>query len=364
MKAAILGMGEWRPETVRDNTAWPADFGARNSTHRDMSAFLELRADGEPDPYDLMTARHLAPEAQDPFAGTTYRRVADDDVTSCEAEVRAGRAALADARVKAEDVDYILSWAGVPDRVTPPSAPRVGHLLGATSAISIGMDMACATIVGQLSFASALIESGRARNVLITDSHFATRAFAFVHPASPGFGDAATAVVVGPSEPSGILATFGASHGEYYDIVAWRRSEENNTPWYEAGGPMYLGSYDRDGFAAVLRNTLRFGHDTVTEAARRSGIPASSIDALACVQPRRWVPAGIAEALGLSPDRAPQTYDELANLGACGVITNLIEARRRGLLSRRPDGQPATVALYAQGAGFTRGAVIVRWLAG
>jgi 3-oxoacyl-[acyl-carrier-protein] synthase-3 len=363
MKAAILGIGEWRPESIRDNSAWPADFGARTTAHQDMSAYLDFRAEGGGDLYDSITARLLAPEAGDPFAGTTHRRIADIEVTSCEADARAARVALADAHVQAADIDYILSWAGVPDRITPPSAPRVGHLLGATRAIGIGMDMACATLVGQLSFAASLIESGRARHVLITGSHLATRAFSFLHPASPGFGDAATAVVVGPSERSGILGMFGVSHGDYYDTVAWRRSEKSDTPWYDAGGPMYLGSYDRDGFVQILRNTIRFGHETVTEAARRSGLSASDIDVLASVQPRRWVPVGVAEALGLSPDQAPQTYDELANLGTCGIVTNLLEARRRGLLNSRRDGEPATVAIYAQGAGFTRAAMIVRWVA-
>jgi hypothetical protein len=58
-----------------------------------------------------------------------------------------------------------------------------------------------------------------------------------------------------------------------------------------------------------------------------------------------------------------QTYDELAHLGACGVVANLIEGRRLGLLGQKADGKPATACIYAQGAGFTRGAAIVRWVA-
>jgi 3-oxoacyl-[acyl-carrier-protein] synthase III len=77
---------------------------------------------------------------------------------------------------------------------------------------------------------------------------------------------------------------------------------------------------------------------------------------LACVQPRRWVPTAIAEGLGLDPARAPQTFDEYAHLGAVGVITNLVAARDAGRLRRG-----ATVALYAQGAGFTRSAALLRW---
>jgi 3-oxoacyl-[acyl-carrier-protein] synthase III len=80
------------------------------------------------------------------------------------------------------------------------------------------------------------------------------------------------------------------------------------------------------------------------------------VDVLATVQPRRWVPAAIAEGLGLAAERAPQTFDEYAHLGGAGVVMNLIAARDAGLLQRG-----ATVALYAQGAGFTRAAALLEW---
>jgi len=360
MRASILGMGEWRPETIRENDAWPQDFAAHAaaSAHRELADVPEAARGDE---CDAIVTRHLAEEQGDPFLGTKQRRVAHDAVTACEAEAMAAIAALADAGVDAKDVDAVLSWAAVPDRPTPPSAPRVAHLVGATRAFGIGMDAACATIVSQLLVAASLIEAGRARTVLITGSHLMTRAFPPLHPASPSVGDAATAVVVGATEATGILSAFGVSHGEYYDAVAWRRAKDNDTPWYQPGGAMYVGSYDRAAVARLVRDTVRFGAETITEAARRSGVPVASINALACVQPRRWVPAAIAEALGRPAAIAPQTFDELAHLGGCGVVTNLLEARRRGLLCPDGQGRPATACIYAQGAGFTRASIIVRF---
>ena len=79
--------------------------------------------------------------------------------------------------------------------------------------------------------------------------------------------------------------------------------------------------------------------------------------------PRQPRAAAVAEGLGLAGRIGVQTYDELAHLGACGIVTNLIEGRRQGLLRPKADGTPATVGIYAQGAGFTRGAAIVRWVA-
>ncbi len=360
MRATILGMGEWRPETIRHNDAWPKDFAehAAASAHRELAEVPEaIRGDA----CDAIVTRYLAEEEGDAFLGARRRHVASESMTACEAEAIAARAALVDARIDATDVDVILSWAAVPDRPTPPSAPRVAHLIGATRAMGIGMDAACATIVAQLLFAASLIEAGRARTVVITGSHLMTRAFPAMHPASPSVGDAATAIVVGASEHAGILSSFGVSHGEYYDAVAWRRAKENDTPWYQAGGPMYVGSYDRTAVAHLVRDTVRLGAETITEAARRGGISVASLRAIACVQPRRWVPAAIAEALGLSPQVAPQTFDELAHLGGCGVVTNLLEARRTGLFSADREGGPALACIYAQGAGFTRAAMIVRF---
>jgi 3-oxoacyl-[acyl-carrier-protein] synthase-3 len=360
VKAGIVGIGEYRPSTVRTNDAWPADFAARvaASTRTELT---DVRAGSTGDACDVLVARHLASEDGDVFLGASRRRVADASMNATDAEAIAARSALAEAGIDPEDVDVLVSWAAVPDRPTPPSAPRVAHLIGAKRATAMGLDVGCATITGQLLFAAALIESGRARNVLLTSSHFITRTFPLEHPASPSVGDIANAVVVAPVERPGILTVFGVTHGEYYDAVTWRRSKENDTPWFEAGGAMYLGSYDRDAVRRIVRDTVRFGADTVREAAARAGIAVGDIDVLCSVQPRRWIPSAIAEVLGLSPDVAPQTFDELSHLGGCGVVTNLLEARRRGMLAPRSDGRAPLVCMYAQGAGFTRAAAIVRW---
>ncbi len=77
---------------------------------------------------------------------------------------------------------------------------------------------------------------------------------------------------------------------------------------------------------------------------------------LLSVQPRRWVPLAIAEALGLEPSVAVETYRRYAHLGAWALSSNLIAARDAGKLTLG-----ARVVIYAQGAGFTRAAAAVSW---
>jgi 3-oxoacyl-[acyl-carrier-protein] synthase-3 len=355
MNATIVGLGEWVPATVRKNEAWPADFGQPKMAGEDR-VLADVSAKGSDDPCDRILARHLASEAGDPFLGTKLRRIADERMASWEAEAQAARAALQDAGIEAREVDVVMAYAAVPDHISPPSATRVAHAIGATRAYAPGVHTACASAIVQLELAAALVESGRARTVLLTQSFLMTRAFPLSHPASPNIGDAATAIVVRASQHRGVICTHAVTHGEFYDAVLWRRRGDDHARWFEAGGPMFLSTNDSASAHRLIQNTLRFGSQTILELMDKARVPLRELSVLASVQPRRWVPASIAEVLELDPACAPDTFHERAHLGACGVVVNLLEARRRGLLS-----EGALVALYGQGAGFTRAAGLIRW---
>ncbi|HLK35598.1 MAG TPA: 3-oxoacyl-[acyl-carrier-protein] synthase III C-terminal domain-containing protein [Polyangiaceae bacterium] len=357
MKARVAGIGVWFPERIRENSAWPEEFRVRSAERLGDRTLVDIPT-GEDDRFIRIATRHLANEAGDPFLGTTRRRVSDEHTTGRDAEAYAARAALEDAGVDAADVDVILSWAIVPDRIVPSNACHVGHAIGAHRAWSMGVDAACASVVTQLTMAASLVESGRASTVLLTQSHWVTRAMPLAHPASPNVGDGAAAMVVRAAERGGIHTTVAVTEGQYYDSVTWcrGRTREADPPWWEPGGAFYLGSLAPEAAQLLMRNTIRIGVETVEDLLQRARTPVSSVDVLACVQPRRWVPSGIAEGLGLAEERAPQTFDEYAHLGGVGVVTNLLVARACGALV-----PGARVAIYAQGAGFTRAAALLTW---
>lgn len=353
MPTRISGLGQWLPQTVRTNAAWPANFAevAKASDTREL-------VDVEPCPTcraDEIALRYMATEADDPFLGAVERRVADAAATAPEAEAAAAMDALADAGLAPSDLDVVLSWAIVPERVSPPSAPKVAHLIGAHNAYAVGTDAACASIIAQLEIAAALIESGRARHVLLTQSHLITRVFRLFHPASPTVGDAATAVVVSASDEPSILRTVAQSDGSYYEAVTWCRGASHDPPWWKAGSAYYLGSRDIAAAHELVRSTVRLASETVANLAAVNGVCVGDFDVLASVQPRRWIPAAIAEALDADM-LAPQTYDRLGHLGGCGVVANLLAARNEGRIK-----SGSRVVLYAQGGGFTRAAALISW---
>ena len=354
MRAKIAGLGSFLPPKVRSNADWPTSFVGRQ-TSRYGSELNEVGAATVSDPCDAIVARHLAKEGDDPFRGATLRRVADPEMTSAEAEALAGSRAIQDAGIDPKEIDLVLSWAMVPDRVTPPTSPRVAHLVGATRAAGIGLDVACATAVAQMMLGASMIESGRARHVLLTQSHLIARANPLDHPTSPLVGDAASAIVLGPSEKTGVGVAHMISHGEYHEAVTWARGrDDREAPWWESGPEYTPGTRNREQAKMLGTKLVHFGRDTITELLDRARTTIDSIDVLASTQARRWFPAAVAESVGLDPKKAPDTFDELAHIGGCGVVINLMEARARGMLQ---EGSRALC--YGMGAGVTRAALLI-----
>lgn len=349
--ACVLGAGIWRPATVRTKEAWPSNF-AEPPGGRVPEVFTHVTTRPN-DPCAAIVQRYLATEGGDPFLGTRERRVADATTSIAEAQAHAARAALADAGVEPGDVDVVLSTGYLPDRPGIPCAPRVIKALGLESAAGYDVDNAYASALSQLVLARSLVAARHARNVLLTQSHLITRAVPLSHRVSPNFGDLASALVVGPGAEPGILATHVRTHAEFADAIVWARSD--GAPWWQAGGEFALGSLDVRGTEAVIAGTVKTARDMLLDLCTKERVSPKAVRALCAVQPRGWLPAAIAEAAGFADGSACDTFGELAHVGACGVVANLLEARRRLSLARGD-----LVALYAQGAGLTCVAALLR----
>jgi 3-oxoacyl-[acyl-carrier-protein] synthase-3 len=351
MTAYVAGIGAWYPEDVRRNSDWPKEFG--ESTVGGDRLFNDIPQASEQNA--RITDEYLLREASDPFLGVKERRVTPPSVSAVDAEVWAAQRALSDAGVRAADVDLVISYSVVPERLTPATACAVAHRLGATRALAFGIDAACATALIQLDIAAQWVESGRADTVLLTQSHLLLRAFPMLHPAAPGLGDAATAIVVRRSGRYRILATHAVTSGEFHDAVTWVRAAAEDTPWWLAGSEFRVGTRNREQAKALQRDTVSFAVRTLREVCERAGVSPERLRLLASVEPRGWVPEATARVLGVPLDAVLSVYETRGHLGACGPIANLALGQESGRTQA-----PGIFGLYGQGAGFTRAAALLQ----
>jgi 3-oxoacyl-[acyl-carrier-protein] synthase-3 len=358
-RAGIVGLGLWVPSTIRRNDAWPPSFSRdfleqqRTRRARDFTVL-----DGARRPYDELYVRHATAHEADPFKGAIERRVADADVPVSHGDAEAARSALADARIDPRDVDLVLSSALVQDRIVPGNGPAIQHLTGCVNAAGIGVESYCSAALSQLDLASALVEAGRARYVLCAQSHQIGRVNDLSVPFSPMFGDASAAFVVGEVPPGrGVVHTVRAGDGSLAGAVTFEYCERPGAVWWrDALGSIRPGTEDLDGARHMGRNMLAYAIDTITQLCEEARVPVDGVSAVCTMQPLVWFQRAVADGLRISPERVPSTYERLAHIGGAGVVANLLEARRRGLLV---DG--AHVVLFAHGAGLTRYATLLRW---
>lgn len=355
---SITGLGLYLPRQIVTNDEWPTQFG-KHAQGGDRT-LNDIEPSTDPESAAILE-RDLKLEENDPFLGSKLRHRAFENELAADCAANAAREAVLDANIDVSDIDTILTYAVVPDRVSMQDGAVIAKMLGISENVMYTIvDNTCASVSTQLAHAVGLISSGQAKNVLCTQTSIWCKTFPMTHPASPGVGDAATAFIVSWGEGLQILSNHGVGHPEHLDSVAWVRGRSGDEaikddPWHKAGPDFRMGSLWTPGVKLLMRETVSFGANTIKSAAEKARIDVSKIDVLASVQPRGFIPGAIAERLGLSRDVAITTYDKIAHVGACGLIANLLEARKRDMIKN-----DSVVALYGQGFGFTRTASILK----
>ena len=352
----IAGVGTWFPDRIVTNDEWPTEF--KNRIKSGDRTFNDIESPIDPIAAQI-SARDLAIEANDPFLASIHRRRADDAMTSREACVIVAKRALDDAGIDGQDVDIVITNDVIPDTISAlSSAGFVSHGIGASRAMAFTFDAACSSGVVGINLAEAYLRSGAANVVVVALSHLMLRTVDMMHPASPGLGDAASAIVM--TRRSGRLRLIGThvkTYGEFADAVVWVSKNKNGDHakwWKPVSQNTILGTANVEHVKMLMRETVSFASKTIMEICEKCGLdPQKDIDRIAMVQPRGFIPRAVAERLGLERDQAVVTYEEYAHLGNSGPIVNLERALQQGL----KPGQK--IVLYGQGAGFTCASAIL-----
>jgi 3-oxoacyl-[acyl-carrier-protein] synthase III len=275
--------------------------------------------------------------------GIRERRYLEPDEPLAGLAAEACAAALADAGREAAEVDQVIVSTITADRVTPGLAPEVALRIGARGAAAVDINAACAGFVYALDQAAALVETGRARVVLVCGAEALSRLTDHDDRGTAVlFGDGAGAVVVAASHHArgcGSGFVLGAD-GTQADLLF---AEVDERALRMEGREVY-----RHAVARMVQATR--------EALKRSGLAVDDVDLFVAHQANARIIEAAAAELGVDRSRVVLNLDRVANTSSASIPLALAQAEQDGLL--RPG---ATVALAAFGAGFVWGAGIVGW---
>ena len=272
--------------------------------------------------------------------GIRERRHLQGAETLTTLATQACQAALDDAGRAASEVDQVIVSTITPDRLTPGLAPGVAAALGADRASARDINAACAGFLYALDQAAALVESGRARVVLVCGAEALSRITDHADRSTAViFGDGAGAVVVaGGDLELGIGAFVLGADGAQGDLLY----AERDAPKLRMRG------------AEVYRHAVRRMVESTGEALERAGLDVGDIDLFIAHQANARIIDAAAAELGVPREKVVCNVDAMANTSSASIPLALAHAERDG---RMKPG--AVVALAAFGAGFVWGAGIV-----
>jgi len=275
--------------------------------------------------------------------GVRERRVSEESEDVVDLAVEACAGAAANAGIDPSELDLVLAATMSYDRLTPNLAPAVAARLGAERAGALDVGAACSGFIGALALATAQVESGRARSVMVVGADQMSR-------------------LIDPLDRS-TAALFGDGAGAVVVIEAG-----DGTGWI---GPVVLG---QDGARGELVRAERAeailrmeGQDTFREAVRRlseatfevlalSELEPEAIDAFIFHQANARILATVGQRLGIDERRVVNTISRFGNTSAASVPIALADSLESGLL--RPGGR---ALLAAFGGGLTWGAATIEW---
>jgi len=282
--------------------------------------------------------------------GIAQRYITGEDETTASLAIDAARAALADARIDAGQVDLIVLATATPNRTFPATATQVQHALGCDGGAAFDVGAVCSGFLYALGTADAMIRSGMAKCALVIGAETFSRILDWEDRTTCVlFGDGAGAMVLLGEEVAeqgpGVLATRLHAAGEHGDLL------------FVDGGPSTTGTvgHVRMRGREVFRHAVVNLAEVLNEVLLAGGYSAGDIDWVVPHQANLRILEATAKKLCLPLEKIVITVDRHANTSAASVPLAFDEAKRDGRL--KPGD---LVMLEAMGGGFTWGASLIR----
>jgi 3-oxoacyl-[acyl-carrier-protein] synthase III len=249
----------------------------------------------------------------------------------------------------------------LPDRLIPNNGPAVQVKAGLSNAVAWSVDVGCGSLHAHVAIAASLVQSGLFRCPVVVQSSCWSRFIDVSQPNSVGFGDAATAAVLGPAPAGhGLLSHHAKTDGTLRDGIVFAPMHDGvaQPRWWDAtaAGPVRMTSFDVGAGKAAGQRATELCRLACDAALADAGVGIDDIALFLCNQSTGWFVGACRRALGISAEKSLDTFAEIANVNESALLYNLIVAERAGRLK---NGD--LILMYSPSAGFTRSALVYRW---
>ncbi len=269
----------------------------------------------------------------------------------------AAKKCLAARGIEASEVEVIIVGTVTPDMMFPATACLVQDKIGAKGAWGFDVSAGCSGFVFALQAGVKMVESGAHKKVLVCGADANTRMTDYTDRTTCVlFGDGGGAVLIEPCEEGEI------GFIDYWHEIDGSGAEALNLP---GGGSLNPSSHEtvdkkmhyihQDG-QTVYKFAVRKMLEATSKVLERNGVSGAELGCFIPHQANLRIITATADRLGMARERVIINIDKYGNTSAGTIPLAMETAIEEGKLKKGD-----LVLLAAAGAGFTTGAVLLRW---
>jgi 3-oxoacyl-[acyl-carrier-protein] synthase-3 len=289
--------------------------------------------------------------------GMKERRIAADGEAASDIALVACQKALAEAKVKPEEIDLIVVGTVTGDMPFPSTACVLQQRLGAPHAAAFDVSAGCTGFIYALSVARQFVLTGNCKTVLVVGVELLSKITDWTDRSTCVlFGDGAGAAVLkaGKEPQTGILGTFLAANGEGGQHL-YMPAGGSRRPASVESVQQRLHTCKMNG-NAIFKVAVRSMADAFKSLLRQTNLEPDDVKLLIPHQANLRIIEATAKLLKFPPERVFINIAKYGNTSSATTIIALDEARKAG---RVHPGD--VVVLVAFGAGLTWGGVAIRF---
>jgi 3-oxoacyl-[acyl-carrier-protein] synthase III len=289
--------------------------------------------------------------------GIRERHIVDPGVGTSDLALEASRLAIARAGLTADDIDLIIVATTTPDMMFPSTACLLQTKLGASRAWGFDLGAACSGFTYAVTTAAQMVASGASRHALVIGGD--------VMSSIIDYTDRTTCVLFGDGAGAAIIEATDDDAIGIIDFENYVDGSGGDALCMPAGGSLRPASHDtvnqrlhyvKQEGQTVFKFAVRNMEEVCTRILERNNIKPCQVDLFAAHQANRRIILSTAEKLGMPLEKVIINIDRYGNTTGGTIPLVLNEAIERKRLKRGD-----LVLCASVGAGFTVGAVLMRW---
>ncbi|MHB8442257.1 MAG: beta-ketoacyl-ACP synthase III [Candidatus Tyrphobacter sp.] len=289
--------------------------------------------------------------------GMKRRHWASEKEATSDLAIAAAQGALAQAGLRADEIDCFVVATATPDYMFPATACIVAAKLGAVGKPAFDLSIACSGFIYGLTVAAGLVRSGVYRRVLLIGAETLSKITNMQERSTAIlFGDGAGAVVLEASERDCFLSAELGADGTTPSTLFQEAGGSRHPVDHAAidAGLQYIQMQGREVFKFAVTSMIA----ATDVALERAGLTRHDISFLIPHQANRRIIDAAVKYLEVPRERVLINIQEYGNTSSASIPMALAEAVDEGRLR---DGD--VVLFVGFGGGLSWGAVVWRWSA-